>query len=83
MPNKRGCQTRRKTLKKGSPMGLNQSSDHSKVGHSKAEHSKVNHFKLRAERALPVPSREASEDCSGVAYDGEILDQEHFNSHQE
>ena len=60
MPNKKGHQTRRKTLKKGSPMGSNQSSDYSKVGHSEA-----NRFELGAERASPVPSREASEDCSG------------------
>ena len=39
-------------------------------------HSKVNCFELRAERALPVPSREASED-------GEIPDQGHFDYHQE
>ena len=63
-------------------MGLNQSLDHSKVDHSEARHSKVghseaNHFKLKAKRASPVPSREASEDCSGVA------DQGHFDSHQE
>ena len=69
---------RRKTPKKGSPMGSNQSLDHSESGHSKA-----NHFKLRAERALPVPSREASEDCSGAAYDGEIPDQGSYDSHQE
>ena len=30
-----------------------------------------------------MPSREASEDCSGVAYDREIPDQGHFDSHQE
>ena len=30
-----------------------------------------------------MPSREASEDCSGVAYDGEIPDQGHFDSHEE
>ena len=82
MPNKRGCQTRRKTLKTGSPMGSNQSSDHSKAGHAEAGHSKANHFELGAERAPPVP-REASEDCSGEAYDGENPDQECFDSHQE
>ena len=69
-------------------MGLSQSSDHSKVGHSKAGHSevghsKVNHLELGAKRASPVPSREASEDCSGAAYDGEIPDQGCFDSHQE
>ena len=30
-----------------------------------------------------MPSREASEDCSGVAYDGETPDQGCFDSHQE
>ena len=30
-----------------------------------------------------MPSREASEDCSGVEYDGEIPDQGRFDSHQE
>ena len=30
-----------------------------------------------------MPSREASEDCSGAKYDGEIPDQGHFDSHQE
>ena len=64
-------------------MGLNQSSDHSKVDHSKAGHSEANRFKLGAKRASPVSSREASEDCSGMAYDGEIPDQGHFDSHQE
>ena len=78
MPNKRGHQTRRNTLKKDSPMGSSQSSDHSKVGHSK-----VNHFGLQAKRVSPVPGREASEDCSGKAYDGEIPDQGCFDSHQE
>ena len=46
MPNKKGCQTRRKTLKKGSSMGLNKSLDHSEVGHSEAGHSEANHFEL-------------------------------------
>ena len=73
MPNKKGHQTRRKTPKKGSPMGSNKSSDH----------SKANRFELGAKRASPVPSREVSEDCSGVAYDGEIPDQGCFDSHQE
>ena len=73
MPNKRGHQSRRKTPKKGSPMRSNQSSDH----------SEVNHFKLQVKRALPVPSRETSEDCSGVAYDGESPDQGCFDSCQE
>ena len=78
MPNKRGHRTRRKTPKNGSPMGSSQSLDHSEVGHSEA-----NHLKLGAMRALPVPSREVSEDCPGAAYDGEIPDQGCFDSHQE
>ena len=53
-------------------------SDHSEVGHSEA-----NCFEIEAKRASPVPSREASEDCSGVAYDGEIPDQGCFDSCQE
>ena len=62
MPNKKGHRTRRRTPKKGSPMGLNQCSDCPEVGHSKAEHSEVehseaNHFKLEAKRVSPVPSR--------------------------
>ena len=64
-------------------MGSNQSSDHSEAGHSEAGHSKVNCFELEAKRASPVSSREASENCSGVAYDGEIPDQGCFDSHQE
>ena len=59
-------------------MGLNQSLDHSKVGHSE-----VNRLELRAKRASPVPSRKASEHCSGVAYDGEIPEQGCFDSYQE
>ena len=64
-------------------MGSKQSSNHSKAVHCKVGNSEVNHFELGAERALPVPSREASEDCSEVAYDGKIPDQGHFDSHQE
>ena len=59
-------------------MGSNQILDHSEMDHSKA-----NHFKLRAKRASSVPNRGASEDCSGVAYDGEIPDQGCFDSHLE
>ena len=59
-------------------MGLNQSLDHSEKGHSEADR-----FELEAEKASPVPSREASEDCSGVAYDGEIPDLGCFDSCQE
>ena len=58
-------------------MGSNQSSHH-----SKARHSEANRFKLEAERASPVPSREASEDHSEAASDGEIIDQRCFDSHQ-
>ena len=64
-------------------MGSNHSSDHSKADHSEARHSEANHFELRAKRALPVPSRKASEDCSGVEYHRETPDQGHFDSCQE
>ena len=40
-------------------------------------------MKLEAERASPVPSREASEDCSEVASDKGIQDQGHFNFQQD
>ena len=59
-------------------MGLSQSLDHSDMGHSE-----VNCFELPAKRTSPVPSREASEDCSGVAYKREIPDQGCFDSYQE
>ena len=66
-------------------MGSNPSSDCSKAGHSKVgcfktRHSEASCFELKAERASPEPSREASEDHSEVASDGEIQDQECFNS---
>ena len=64
-------------------MGSNPSSNHSKVGQPEAGHSEMNRFELRAKKASPVPSRKASEDCSGVAYDQEIPDQGRFDSYQE
>ena len=65
-------------------MGLNSSSHRSKSGHSKAECSKArcskaSYFELKAERASPVPSREASEDHSEVASEGGIQYQGCFN----
>ena len=69
-------------------MGPNPSSHCSETGHSKAGCSGVGHFKVRseanylelkAERASPVPSREASEDHSEVASDGGIQDQGCFD----
>ena len=77
MPYKRGHRTRRKTQKKGSPMGLNQSSDHSEAGHSE-----VNHFELGAERASPVPNRRHQKTAQGL-HMTEIPDQGCFDSHQE
>ena len=73
--------------KRQSPMGLNPSSHYSetrcsKAGCSKAGHSKASYLELEVERASPVPSREASEDCSEVASDGGIQDQEHFDFQQ-
>ena len=88
MPNKRSQKSKRRTPKKQSPMRSNPSSDCSearcsKVGCSKARHSKASCFEPKAEGASPVPSREASEDCSEVASDGEIQDQGHFNSQED
>ena len=60
-------------------MGSNPSSQCSKAGCSKVRHSKANYLELKAERASPVPSREASEDCSEAASDRGIQDHGHFN----
>ena len=79
--------------KRQSPMGSNPSSHHSKTGcseaghskagHSKARHSEASYLELEAERASPVPSREASEDHSEVASDGGIQDQWCFDFQQD
>ena len=55
----------------------------SKAGCSKAGHSKSSYLELEADRASPVPSKEASEDCLEVASDGGIQDQGHFNFQQD
>ena len=64
-------------------MGSNPSSRHSKTGHSKARCSEASYLELKAGRASPVPSREASEDHSEVTSDGGIQDQGHFNFQQD
>ena len=74
--------------KRQSPMGSNPSSHgsktrHSKAGHSEARCSEASYLELEAERASPVPSREASEDHSEVTSDGGIQDQGHFNFQQD
>ena len=53
------------------------------MGHSKARCSEAIYLELEAERASPVPSREASEDHSEAASDGGIQDQGHFNFQQD
>ena len=88
MPNKRSGKGKRRTPKRQSPMGSNPSSHCSKTGCSEAGHSEVGHseasyLELEAQRASPVPSREASEDRSEVASDGGIQDQGHFNFQQD
>ena len=65
-------------------MGLNPSSHCSetrcsKAGCSEARCSKASYLELKAKRASPVPSREASEDHSEVASDAGIQDQGHFD----
>ena len=56
---------------------------HSKVGYSEARHSEAGYLEFEAERALPVPRREASEHCSEATSDGGIQDQGHFNFQQD
>ena len=73
-------------------MESNPSSHHSKTrhseagcseaGHSEVRHSKASCLGLEAERASPVPSREASEDHSEAASDEGIEDQGHFDFQQ-
>ena len=64
-------------------MGLNPSSHCSKTGRSEARCSKAGYLELEAERASPVPSREASEDRSEAASDGGIQDQGCFDFQQD
>ena len=74
-------------------MGSNPSSHHSKIGHSEvgcskvrcseARCSKAGYLEFEAERASPVPSREASEDCSEVTSDEGIQDQGYLNFQQD
>ena len=79
MPNKRSQKSKRRTPKRQSPTGSNPSS----TGCSEVGHSKTSHLELEAERASPVPSREASEDHLEVASDGGIQDQGCFNFQQD
>ena len=72
MPN-RSCRSKKRTPKRESPAGLNGSSGPSKAGHQE----------LEAEMASSVPSREASLDCSGVSYFGDVQDPEPINLRQE
>ena len=88
MPNKRSQKHKRMTPKRQSPMRLNPSSHRSETrcsgaGCSKVGHSKASYLELKAERVSPVPSREASEDCSEAASAGGIQDQGHFNFQQD
>ena len=71
-----------------SPMGSNSISDCSearcsKVECSEARCSEASCFEPEAEGASPMPSREASEDCSEAASDREIQDQGRFDSQQD
>ena len=50
---------------------------------SEARCSEASYLELKAERASPVPSREASEDHSEVTSNGGIQDQGHFNFQQD
>ena len=74
-----------KKVKGGCPRGSLQwdQTHYSEAGCSKARCSKASYLYLKAERGAPVPSREASEDCSEVTSDGGIQDQGCFNFQQD
>ena len=69
--------------KRQSPTGSNPSSHRSEAGCSEVGHSEASYLELEAERASPVPSREASEDRSEAASDGRIQDRGHFDFQQD
>ena len=74
MPNRKSCRGKKKRAqKRESPARSNGSS-----GPSKADH-----WELKAETAVPMPSREASVDHSEVSSNGDVQDPEPINLSQE
>ena len=73
MPNRKCHRSKRRTLKGESPARLNGSSGSSEVDHQE----------LKARTASPVPSREASLDCTEVSLIGDVQDPEHIDQRQE
>ena len=73
MANRRSCRSKKRTPKREFPAGLNGSS-----GLSKADCQE-----LEAGMVSPVPSREASVDCSEVSSNGDVQDPEHIDLRQE
>ena len=73
MPNRKSHRSKKRTPKGESPAGSNGSSGPSAVDHQE----------LKARMASPMPSREASVDCSEVPLNGDVQDPEHINLGQE
>ena len=73
MPNRKSRRSKKRTLKQESPAGSNRSSGPSKVDCQE----------LEARMASPVPSREASVDCSKMSLNGDVQDPEHIDLEQE
>ena len=73
MPNRKSRRSKKRTLRQESRAGWNGSSGPSKVDHQE----------LKAETVSPVPSREASVDCSEVSSNGDVQDPEPINLSQE
>ena len=73
MPNRKSCRTKKRTPKQESPAGLNGSSGPSELDCQE----------LEARTTSPVPSREASVDCSEVSLIGDVQDPEHIDQGQE
>ena len=76
MPNRKSHRSKR-TLKQESPAQLNGSSGPSEVDHQELK------ARIKARTTSPMPSREASVDCSEVSLIGDIQDPEHVDQGQE
>ena len=72
MPNRKSRRSKKRTPKQESPARSNRSS-----GPSEADHQE-----LKAKMASPMPSREASVDCSEVSSNGDVQGPEPINLSQ-
>ena len=73
MPNRKSCRDKRRTLKQESPAQSNGSSGPSEVDSQE----------LKAKATSPMPSGEASVDCSEASVIGHIQDPKHIDWGQE